>query len=80
MKVLVQEWDTDEGWQISISKDHTQLDETIAKLKERAAEPQFDVPSSASIDDDHGLAEMVKSDTVFLNSDEQYLLEYDESP
>ncbi|MFI5260459.1 MAG: hypothetical protein ACHQU0_01520 [Candidatus Paceibacteria bacterium] len=76
MKVLLQEWSTDKGWQTSISKDREQLDETIQQLKtENRAKPEGEV-LEVTIPDDHGLAGMVEDETVFLCSDEMDVIEY----
>lgn len=72
MKVLVQEWDTDHGYQVSISKDQEQLDRTIARLREKDAGEPMDEPLEIEIPDDHLFAKIVeRGTTVFVLDDER---------
>ena len=71
MKVLVQEWETDRGYQVSISKDREQLDRTIARLRERDAGEPKDEPLVIEIPDDHLFAKVVQRETVFVLDDER---------
>jgi len=79
MKVLYQDWLTDAGHKVSISKDQTQLDETIAIAKKVGKAEPVDYPFEVEISDEGegigpALARMVQDDTVFLESDEEEVI------
>lgn len=71
MKVILQEWDTKQGYQVSLSKDQEQLTMTIARLKETNAGTPKNGPIEIELPDDNVLAKMVKSKTVFINPDDR---------
>ena len=77
MKVLLQEWMSNErGHMMSISKDEAQLEETIQRLKAEDKAKAEGKWMEVEIPDDHGLAEIVEGDTIFLEKDEEDLIEY----
>jgi len=83
MKVLLQEWMTEDGYKMSISKDQAQLDATIAELKARDRGKPQGKAMEVKIDEDadgasESLVEMVEGDTIFLNKDEEELVIYPE--
>ncbi len=71
MKVILQEWDTKQGYQVSLSKDQEQLTMTIARLKETNAGTPKNESIEIELPDDNVLAKMVKSKTVFINPDDR---------
>ena len=76
MKVLLQEWMTEVGHKMSISKDVTQLEETIKALKVDDRAQAEGKALEVEIPNNHGLAELVEGDTIFLEKDEEDLIEY----
>lgn len=71
MKVLLQEWETEQGYQVSLSKDQEQLHKTIVRLEEKDAGEPMDEPLEIEIPDDHVLARIVERETVFILQDER---------
>jgi len=69
MKLILQEWDTSQGYQVSLSKDQKQLDMTIARLKETNAGTPKNEPVEIEWPDDSVFVTMAKSKTVFINPD-----------
>lgn len=82
MKVLVQYWTVYVGQElISISKDQSQLDDMIVRIQREDAEndngkttdPDGDA-KWITIPDDSFFAEMVESETIFLDVEEQHVV------
>lgn len=80
-KVLLQDWNTDKGHQMSISLDQAQLDKTIADLRQRDKGKPVGKAMEVELDDDdntsYALLEVVGGDTVFLNKDEEDVIIYE---
>lgn len=72
MKVLLQEWTIDGKSETSISKDQTQLNDTIQEIEAESDEGNVKCEelSEVEVPNDHAFAEMVQSRTVFLHDDE----------
>lgn len=83
MKVLLQEWMTEDGYKMSISLDKAHLDKTIEELKADDRGTPQSTAMEVEIDEDAdgvsgGLVEMVEGGTVFLNRDEEDVIIYPE--